>query len=156
VPAPHLVDPRGPRFAAAVTSAVLAAALLVGDDLRTWLLTGQAVVFALGARGRSPYGEVFRRAVRPRLSPPVALEDARPVAFAQSVGLAFALVALLGVVASLPVVTVTAAAAALAAAFVNAAFGLCLGCEVYLLLRRSPITRYIPATSSPTRTEVSA
>jgi hypothetical protein len=155
VPAPSLVDPRGPRFAAAVTTAVLAAALLAGDDLRPWLLVGQTVVFSLGASGRSPYGEVFRRVVRPRLSPPAELEDARPVAFAQSVGLGFALVALVGIAVSLPVVTVTATAAALAAAFLNAAFGLCLGCEVYLLLRRSPITRYIPTTANPTRTEVS-
>jgi hypothetical protein len=152
VPAPSLVDPRGPRLAAALTAVVLATALLTGS---AWVLLAQAVVFALGARDRSPYAVVFRRLVRPRLGPPAELEDARPLRFAQQVGLAFTAVALVGVVVGLPALTAAAAAAALAAAFLNAAFGVCLGCEVYLLLRRSPITRYSPTTPTP-RTEVSA
>ena len=90
---PPLVDPRGPRFGAAVTTVVLAVALLTGS---AWLLAAQAVVFALGAAGRSPYGVLFARLVRPRLGPPAELEDTRPLRFAQAVGLGFALVALAG------------------------------------------------------------
>ncbi len=97
------VDPRGPRFAAAVTTVVLAAALLLaGSTLGLLLLAGQAVVFAIGAvRGpqASPYGLAFKRFIRPRLSPPVELEDARPPRFAQAVGLGFALTGLLAFVA---------------------------------------------------------
>ena len=152
MPTPSLVDPRGARFAAALTTAVLAAALLTGN---AWILLAQTVVFALGARDRSPYALVFRRLVRPRLAPPVELVDPRPLRFAQLVGLAFAVLALVGVVAGLPVLSVAATGAALAAAFLYAAFGVCLGCEAYLLLRRSPITRYTPTATSP-RTEVSA
>lgn len=152
MPTPSLVDPRGARVAAALTTAVLAAVLLTGN---AWVLLAQAVVFALGARDRSPYAVVFRRLVRPRLGPPAELEDPRPLRFAQVVGLAFAVLALAGVAAGLPALTVTATGAALAAAFLNAAFGICLGCEAYLLLRRSPITRYTP-TPTPPRTEVSA
>jgi uncharacterized protein DUF4395 len=136
-----LVDPRGPRFAAGLTSLVLAAVLLTGSP---WLLAGQAVVFALGVAGRSPYGVIFRRLVRPRLGPPAALEDTRPLAFAQGVGLAFALAGLLGFAAGSALLATLATAAAFAAAFLNAAFGVCLGCEVYLLIRRtSPLNKVL-------------
>ena len=152
---PPLVDPRGPRFAAAVTTVVLAVVLLTGS---VWLLAVQAVVFALGATGRSPYGVIYARLVRPRLGPPAELEDTRPIRFAQAVGLVFAVVALAGL--ALPLVTVVATSAALAAAFLNAAFGICLGCEIYLLARRATshdIVRTVPndRTAHP-HTEVAA
>ena len=148
------VDPRGPRLAAALTSLVLAAALLTGS---VWLLVTQAVVFALGAAHRSPYAVVFRRLARPRLGPPAHFEDPRPLRFAQVVGLLFILVALVGAAIGWPVLAATATAAALAAAFLNAAFGICLGCEVYLLLRRSPLAGKTARSSSTTiRTEVPA
>ncbi len=157
VPGPPLVDPRGPRVGAAVTTAVLAATLLTGS---AWLLAVQAVVFALGAAGRSPYGVLYARLVRPRLGPPAELEDTRPLRFAQAVGLAFTAVALAGLAESTGTVTLVAVAAALAAAFLNAAFGICLGCEVYLLARRATsqaIVRTVPndRTAHP-RTEVAA
>ncbi|HTY72469.1 MAG TPA: DUF4395 domain-containing protein [Actinomycetes bacterium] len=133
------VDPRGPRFAAAVTAAVLAAVLILsGSPLGFVLLLGQTAVFALGAlRGpqRTPYAAAFRRFVRPRLGPPVELEDVRPLRFAQSVGLFFGLLGLLGFLLA-PVVGLVAVGAAFVAAFLNAAFGYCLGCEMYLILRR--------------------
>ncbi len=157
VAGPSLVDPRGPRFGAAVTTVVLAAALLTGS---AWLLAAQAVVFALGAAGRSPYGVLYARLVRPRLGPPAELEDTRPLRFAQAVGLAFAAIALAGVAMSTGTVTLVAAAAALAAAFLNAAFGICLGCEVYLLARRATsqaIVRTVPNDRpAHSRTEVPA
>ena len=154
---PPLVDPRGPRFGAAVTTVVLAVVLLTGS---VWLLAAQAVVFALGAVGRSPYGTLYARLVRPRLGPPAELEDTRPLRFAQAVGLAFTAIALVGVPMSTGAVTLVAAAAAMAAAFLNAAFGICLGCEVYLLARRATsrdIVRTVPndRTTHP-RTEVPA
>lgn len=127
-----MIDPRGPRLAAALTTVVLAAVLLTGSG---WLLAAQAVVFALGAAGRSPYGLLYARLVRPRLGPPAELEDARPPRFAQGVGLVFALVGLLGAAVS-PVLFLAATAAALAAAFLNAAFGFCLGCELYLTVKK--------------------
>jgi hypothetical protein len=128
------VDPRGPRFGAAVTTVVLTVTLATG----WWaLLAVQAVVFALGAAGRSPYAPVWKQL---RRTPPTELEDARPPAFAQAVGLAFALVGLAG---TGTVVFTLAVSLALAAALLNAAFGLCLGCEVYLrlVLTRSTIRR---------------
>ena len=134
------VDPRGPRFAAALTSVVLGVVLLLaGTPIGTLLLATQAVVFGVGAvRGpqHTPYGLAFKRWVRPRLAPPAELEDVRPPRFAQAVGLGFAALGVLAFVAGLVPLGVVAVAAALAAAFLNAAFGLCLGCEVYLLIRR--------------------
>lgn len=147
-PAPARVDPRGPRVAAGLTTLVLAAALVTGS---LWVLAAQAVVFALGAAGRSPYTWVYRTLVRPRLGPPAELEDTRPLRFAQVVGLAFTLVALAG--AGLPAVTAVATALALGAAFLNAAFGVCLGCEAYLLIQRAIHPR---TTHDSTSTEVSA
>ena len=128
-----MIDPRGPRSAAAVTAVVLALVLVTGS---AWLLAAQAVVFALGTRDRNPYGVVFRRFVRPRLAPPAELEDPAPVRFAQTVGLAFALVGLAGAAVGLTPVLLVATALALAAAFLNAAFGFCLGCEMYLTMKK--------------------
>jgi hypothetical protein len=124
-----MIDPRGPRSAAAATTLVLALVLLTGS---VELLVAQAAVFALGAAGRSPYGVLYARLVRPRLGPPAELEDARPVRFAQTVGLAFALAGLAGAALGVDALFLAATGAALAAAFLNAAFGLCLGCEMYL------------------------
>lgn len=119
-----------------MTTAVLAAVLVSGSFR---LLAAQALVFAAGAVlgvARSPYGLVFRHLVRPRLGPPAGVEDAAPPRFAQGVGLAFALVGLVGYGAGPLWLGMAATACALAAAFLNAAFGYCLGCEMYLALRR--------------------
>lgn len=135
------IDPRGPRFGAVLTSIVLAAVLLcIPSAVATILLTWQVLVFALGALvgpSAQPYGVAYRRFVRPRLDPPRQLEDAAPPRFAQSVGLAFALVGLLGLLVGLPGLAYVAVGMALAAAFLNAAFDFCLGCEMYLLVRRA-------------------
>lgn len=134
------IDPRGPRFGGAVTTVVLAAALiLAGTPAGTVLVVWQTIVFALGALvglRAQPYGIFFRRVVRPRLGPPAEMEDAAPPRFAQAVGLAFLLVALVSVLAGATVIASIAIAFALAAAFLNAAFDFCLGCEVYLIGRR--------------------
>ncbi|GIH29062.1 membrane protein [Acrocarpospora phusangensis] len=127
------VDPRGLRFGAAVTTLVLAAVLITGNP---WLLAVQTVVFVLGAFGAAPYALFFKRFVRPRLGPPRELEDAAPPRFAQGVGMAFALVGLIGFAAGVTPLALGATAAALLAAFLNAAFGLCLGCEAFLIIRR--------------------
>ncbi|HVK24165.1 MAG TPA: DUF4395 domain-containing protein [Actinokineospora sp.] len=133
------VDPRGPRFSAWLTTAVLVVVLLTG----WWpLLAAQAVVFAIGAfagLGFSPYTAVYRTLVAPRLGPTDEREDAAPLRFAQAVGFGFAVVGTLGYATGLTGLGVAATAAALAAAFLNAAFGFCLGCEAYLLLNRLSI-----------------
>ena len=142
------VDPRGPRFAAWLTTAALALVLLTGSPL---LAAAQTLVFATGAAfglGAAPYGVVFRRLVRPRLAPPAELEAELPPRFAQAVGTVFGVVATVGYATGVTALGNGAAALALAAAFLNAAFGCCLGCEVLLLSRRvlgrAEITRFVP------------
>jgi hypothetical protein len=130
------VDPRGQRFAAAITAAVLVAVLITSS---TWLLAAQAVVFGIGAifgLKYAPYGLVYRALVRPRLGPPKELEDEAPPRFSQGVGLAFSIAGVIGYATGVTPLGMAAAAAALLAAFLNAAFGLCLGCEMYVLIRR--------------------
>jgi hypothetical protein len=138
--APSSIDPRGPRFAAALTTALLAVTLILAPSTTTLvllgiqaLLFGAAVVFGIQ---RTPYAWAFKTFIRPRLAPPAELEDARPPRFAQGVGLAFAVVAFIGYAAGFELVGAIATGFALAAAFLNAAFGFCLGCEMYLLIRR--------------------
>lgn len=134
------IDPRGPRFGASITTVVLAASLiLVGSGLGTALVAWQTIVFALGAfvgLQAQPYGLVFRSLIQPRLAPPTDLEDAAPPRFAQLVGFLFVVVALGSVTVGATAVATVALALALAAAFLNAAFGFCLGCEMFLLGKR--------------------
>ncbi|WP_381802365.1 DUF4395 domain-containing protein [Streptomyces niveus] len=131
------IDVRGPRFGAALTTVVLAVVLVTGSGA---LLGWQALCFAVGAVagvGRSPYGWLFRTVVRPRLGPPTEFESPQPPRFAQAVGLVFALVGLAGYLWGPLWLALAATGCALAAAFLNAAFAYCLGCEMYLLLRRT-------------------
>ena len=137
---PRRIDARGPRFAAAITVVVLAATLVTIDStLSVVLLSIQTVAFALGSLvglHAQPYGVIFRSLVRPRLAPPTKFEDVAPPRFAQTVGLVFAVVGLVGLLTGATVVAYVAVAFALAAAFLNTAFDFCLGCEMYLLGKR--------------------
>ena len=134
------IDPRGQRFAATLTVLVLVVALLAApSSLTTALLALQTVVFLIGGwagPAATPYAWVFRTVLRPRLGPPSELEDAAPPRFAQLVGLGFGTVALIGYAAGLPLLGSIATGMALGAAFLNAAFGFCLGCELYLFFHR--------------------
>ncbi|WP_020579192.1 DUF4395 domain-containing protein [Actinopolymorpha alba] len=135
-PKPTL-DARGPRFGAAVTTVVLAIVLVTGS---AWLLAAQAVVFALGALlgvKRSPYALLYARLIRPRLGPPREFEEEAPPRFAQAVGLVFAVLGVVAYVSGATTLGAVATGFALIAAFLNAVFGLCLGCEAYLLVRRA-------------------
>lgn len=134
------IDPRGPRFGGAITTVVVALALVFqGTTLGTALVVWQTIVFALGAfvgLQAQPYGIVFRTLIRPRLGAPKELEDAAPPRFAQLCGVLFTSAALIGIVTGLSLLTTIALAMALAAAFLNAAFNFCLGCEMFLLGKR--------------------
>jgi hypothetical protein len=96
------------------------------------------VIFAIGAYDPrlTPYGLLYRYLIAPRLAPPTEREDGAPVRFAQAVGLVFTLVTVAGYLSGVAVLGIVGASFALVAAFLNAFFGLCLGCEAYLLLRR--------------------
>ena len=131
-----LIDARGPRYSAAITTTVLALALitesnyLIGFQFAVFL---SAVIFGLR---RSIYGLIYRNLIQPRLSGPVPSENEAAPRFAQLIGALFAFVALLGGVTGNTGVFLVATSFALGAAFLNAAFGFCLGCQFYLLILR--------------------
>ncbi len=136
---PDLVDVRGPRFAAWVTTAVLVLALAVSavsPAAAAVILAVQAVVFAIGAVGGPRKHPVFAAVVAPRLGPVREREPIPPLKFAQLVGLIFAVLGAAGFAAGASLFGLVATAAALAAAFLNAAFGICLGCQLYPLVAR--------------------
>ena len=130
------IDARGPRFSATITALVLAIALVTQNQ---WVLFAQGLVFLIGAtRGPqfTPYGLIFKSVIKPRLNKVAPTEDVRPPKFAQAVGFVFALVGTIGAFAGADIVFTVATGFALAAAFLNAAFNYCLGCEMYLLITR--------------------
>ena len=131
----ELIDARGPRFSALLTTIVLGTALATGS---AWLILAQAAVFAIGAfKGpqHTPYATVFKKFVKPKLKSEATTEDVRPPQFAQRVGFGFTVVAIIGLLFA-PALATVAVSFALAAAFLNAAFNFCLGCEIYLRIAR--------------------
>ncbi len=131
-----LIDARGPRYSAGITTVVLALALisesvyLIGFQFTVFL---SAVLFGLR---KSIYGFIYQGLIQPRLKGPVPIEDQRAPRFAQFIGALFAFVALLGGITGNSAVFLIATSFALGAAFLNAAFGFCLGCQMYLILVR--------------------
>jgi hypothetical protein len=134
------IDPRGPRFGAAITTAVLAIILLtIPSNIALVLLGIQTIVFALGAfvgLHAQPYGIIYRKLVAPKLGKPTAIEAVEPPQFAQFVGFLFAATGLIALLLGADLVATIAVGFALGAAFLNAAFNFCLGCEMYLIGKR--------------------
>jgi Domain of unknown function (DUF4395) len=131
------IDPRGARVSAAISTVVLAVVLATGSG---WLLAAQALVFAIGALAGlryAPYGAVYRYLIRPRLGPPARMEAAAPPRFAQGVGMVIAGIGVIGYAAGVTALGIVCAALALAAAFLNAAFDYCIGCQIYLFIQRT-------------------
>src|ERR1700739_4546458 len=139
------IDPRGPRFGALITMVMFAAVLITGN---IWVLAVQTVAFAAGALlglRYSPYGLLYKWLVPPPLGPARELEAEAPPRFAQAVGLGIAVIGIIGYATGATPLGMAAAAAGLVAAVLNGVVGLCLGCEMYLLIRR---TRPVTATGS--------
>ena len=136
------IDSRGPRFGAAITTVVLAVVVVTAGsshEVAGWLLLAQTLVFAVGALAGlayAPFGIIYRHLVRPRLGPPSKTEPEAPPRFSQGVGMVFAGIGTIGFATGVPAVGIGFAAFALAAAFLNAAFDFCLGCQMYLLIQR--------------------
>jgi hypothetical protein len=138
------IDPRGPRFGAAISAVLMVLVIYFSLAAETINLAFGIMIFAVTmfsigtavGPAKHPYSYIFKYLVRPSLKPPTALENATPVHFAQFVGLLVTgtglVLHLLGVAYALPV----AAAAAFTAAFLNAVFAYCLGCQMYLGLKR--------------------
>lgn len=146
---PSQIDPRGQRFTAAVNLVGFAVVLLVAGPARVLaevvlaVLTVAFLVATVQGPASGPWALVFRKLIRPRLGAAHELEDAAPPRFAALVGLVFSVLGLVGYLSGLTLLGAIATGFALVAAFLNAVFGFCLGCELYLLGRRvlTPATR---------------
>jgi len=135
------IDPRGPRFGAVITVIVLAVVLVTGS---AWLLAAQVIVFAIGALAGlryAPYGLIYRYLVRPRLGPPEHTEAEAPPRFSQGMGMVIAAAGVIGYAVGSTTAGLIFTALALVAAFLNAAFDLCLGCHIYLFIQRNQRVR---------------
>ena|SRR5690625_728895 len=135
-----LIDVRGPRFGAAITTVVLAAALIVQGPVGAGLLAWQWLTFAIatfaGLRW-SPYGQLFR-VIKRRfdLGAPPATEPEAPPRFAQACGLAVSSMALVLLAAGVTTAGWIVAGMVLALSVLLASTGLCVGCELYLIGQR--------------------
>jgi len=141
----QFIDPRGPRFGAGITSVIslitFASAIgALGNSGTAFVLAGALLILFLWsvlAPKTHPYQLLFSRLIRPRLKAPSELEDPRPPQFAQKVGLSFAILGGIGIALGSELVVAIAAAFIFLAAFLNAFFAFCLGCQMYLLLKRA-------------------
>lgn len=173
VSTPRGIDPRGPRFAASITSLLLlvatffaATGISTTQDAGEWVISSASLaqriadpgfilllivallfVWSVASPRTQPYGAFFRAVIAPRLAPPTELEDPRPPRFAQGVGLFVVGLGLVLHLLGVPWALTIAGAAAFVAAFLNAAFGLCLGCQLYLLLARAGLIGRKSATA---------
>jgi hypothetical protein len=157
------IDPRGPRFGAGISAVLLLITVglgLVGGTPATLvdrilepaflLLLAISLVFAWGAFAgiaRHPYGWLFRKLIRPRLKPPIELEDPAPPTFAQGIGFAVTAIGVLLHLVGVPYAIVVAASLAFVAAFLNSVFAYCIGCQIYLLLVRAGVLGRKSATA---------
>ena len=143
---PRGIDPRAPRFGAAVTAVlllvVIGLALGTAGPAATILFAALTALFGYAAVAgiqRHPYGLFFKKVIRPRLAPPTELENPTPPTFAQGVGFVITAVGLVLSLIGVPYAIVIAAGLAFIAAFLNSVFAFCLGCQIYLLLVRAGV-----------------
>ncbi len=133
-PAP--IDPRGPR----TNQAVLAIALVTGFLTGQWLVVPIfAGVLFLGAAFGPKWGPVLRfygTFIKPKLKPPVELEDPRPPRFAATIGVIFLGASTLAFLLGSSTLGWTLALIVAALAATAATTGICVGCEMYVLLVR--------------------
>ena len=104
-----------------------------------WVIPAFAVVLLLGAAFGPRYGPVLRffiEVVRPRLGPPAEMEDPRPPRFAAAIGVLFLGAASLALLVGAPGVAWGLALIVAALAGLAAVSGVCIGCELYLVLAR--------------------
>jgi hypothetical protein len=148
-----LIDVRGPRFGAVLTTAVLAVALVVQGPVGWGLVAWQWLAFAISTVAGlawSPYGNLFRWVKRRfDLGPPPATELEGPPRFAQACGLAVLSVALVLAAVGAAAAAWVAVGVVLALSALLAATGLCIGCELYVRGQRLFASRARAGAGSP-------
>ena len=159
---PTGIDPRGPRFGATITAVLLLVDVFISIPLATApinveapgyvLLVVLSGIFLWGAVGgvqQSPYGLFFAKFIRPRLKAPEFVDSPAGPTFSQAVGFLVTITGVVLYLAGIPAAVPVAAAVAFVAAFLNSAFGFCLGCEIYLLFAKRGITFGLEKPGTP-------
>ncbi len=135
-----IIDVRGPRFGAAITSTVLGVALIVQGPVGVGLVAWQWLAFAIATFAGlawSPYGRLFRWVKRRfDLGPPPATEPEGPPRFAQLCGFIVASVALVLFAVGATTAGWIAVGVVLTLSLLLALTGICIGCELYLVGQR--------------------
>lgn len=143
------IDPRGPRFGASIINIFSIIIFFLALDASTVALAQSilAIVWVsflwgtLFGNSKHPFGLLYKKVIRPRLAAPKELEDARPPRFAQFVGLFVTSIGFVLAAVAVPYGIAIAAGALFAASTLQAYFGYCLGCQIYLGLRRVGVIR---------------
>ena len=139
------IDPRGPQFTAGVTAVVLAVVLLLPSPVRPAADRGPGR--AVRDRRRPAASSARRtrgcsaRSCGRGSAPPTSSRTRHRRGSPRRVGLVFARSALVGFAAGVTLLGQVAIGLALVAALLNAVFGFCLGCEMYLLIKRLRLNR---------------
>ena len=120
------------------TGVVLLVVLTIAFDLEwaTVVIAYGFVARVLTGPSLSPLGQLVTRVITPRLGVPERLVPGPPKRFAQGIGVVFSVTAL--VLTALGAWTAAQVVLALlgTAAFLEAAFGFCLGCKIFAGLMR--------------------
>lgn len=143
------IDPRGPRFGASIINVFSIIIFFLALDKATEPLAQSILAIVLVSflwgtlfgNSKHPFGIIYKKLVRPRLAAPKELEDARPPRFAQLVGLVVTALGFVLYATNVPYGIAIAAGALFAASTLQAYFGFCLGCQIYLGLRRVGVIR---------------
>lgn len=134
------VDPRGQRFSAAITTAVLLTALLLGGAGGVALVAWQWLCFAVAAAvgtQRGPYGLLFRLARRTLpIGPPETLELEAGPRFAQFCGMVVLTGALSAFAVGAEASGWVLVGIAAGLSTLLAALNVCVGCRLYGFLSR--------------------
>jgi hypothetical protein len=146
---PKQLDPRGPRFGAGITSILMVLVIYFSlapetINIALGIMAFAVVMFTFGSLlgpAKHPYSYLYKYTLRKLLKDPTELEAPKPVHFAQMVGLIVTGTGLLLHLLAVPNALPIAAAAAFVAAFMNAVFAYCLGCQMYLGLKRLGVIR---------------
>ena len=147
------IDPRGPRFGAAITATLLLIDFIftlplaaTETDLQSFgylLMVFISAIFIYGAIAGiadHPYGYIFRWLVLPRLKKTDEVENPAGPTFAQWVGFIITMLGILLYIVGFSIALPIAAGLAFVAAFLNSVFGYCLGCQIYLFFAKRGVT----------------
>jgi hypothetical protein len=133
LPKARMIDPRGHRFGAGLSAALLVVAFIVGAPLLVAVaLLSIGVSAAFGLRW-SIYGAIWRRIARVLSLPPTTPEHEYPPRFAQTLGSVALILSLIAFAAGAAPIGWVLAFAVAGLQSLLAITGYCLGCRMYFL-----------------------